>query len=77
MRREVQFREIKARTEIQILQYIRIIRILQVKNVSLTEQLQEIESEATAKQLKEGAIKGAETAKCKAAKEVIKSPTVQ
>lgn len=41
-------------------------------------QLQEVELERTAKQLKEAiAIAGEETAKCKAAKEVIKSLTAQ
>lgn len=41
-------------------------------------QLQEVELERTTKQLKEAiAIAGEETAKCKAAKEVIKSLTAQ
>lgn len=41
-------------------------------------QLQEIELERTSKQLKDAiAIAGEETAKCKAAKEVIKSLTAQ
>ncbi|GAB2277068.1 hypothetical protein Dimus_011776 [Dionaea muscipula] len=50
----------------------------QVENLTRKAQLQEIELERTAKQLKEAiAIAGEETAKCKAAKEVIKSLTAQ
>ncbi|KAK6925547.1 Brevis radix (BRX) domain [Dillenia turbinata] len=50
----------------------------QVENLTREAQLQEIELERTTKQLKEAiAIAGEETAKCKAAKEVIKSLTAQ
>lgn len=50
----------------------------QVENLTRKAQLQEIELERTSKQLKEAvAIAGEETAKCKAAKEVIKSLTAQ
>ncbi|XP_043719983.1 PH, RCC1 and FYVE domains-containing protein 1-like isoform X1 [Telopea speciosissima] len=50
----------------------------QVENLTRKAQLQEVELERTAKQLKEAiAIAGEETAKCKAAKEVIKSLTAQ
>ncbi|KAK6776312.1 hypothetical protein RDI58_027313 [Solanum bulbocastanum] len=50
----------------------------QVENLTRKAQLQEIELERTTKQLKEAiAIAGEETAKCKAAKEVIKSLTSQ
>ncbi|KAK6138227.1 hypothetical protein DH2020_028030 [Rehmannia glutinosa] len=50
----------------------------QVENLTSKAQLQEIELERTTKQLKEAiAIAGEETAKCKAAKEVIKSLTAQ
>ncbi|XP_051134325.1 PH, RCC1 and FYVE domains-containing protein 1 isoform X2 [Andrographis paniculata] len=50
----------------------------QVENLSRKAQLQEAELERTTKQLKEAiAIAGEETAKCKAAKEVIKSLTAQ
>ncbi|KAL9455051.1 hypothetical protein AB3S75_010454 [Citrus x aurantiifolia] len=50
----------------------------QVENLSRKAQLQEVELERTTKQLKEAiAIAGEETAKCKAAKEVIKSLTAQ
>ncbi|XP_015058799.1 PH, RCC1 and FYVE domains-containing protein 1 [Solanum pennellii] len=50
----------------------------QVENLTRKAQLQEIELERTNKQLKEAiAIAGEETAKCKAAKEVIKSLTSQ
>ncbi|XP_072978003.1 PH, RCC1 and FYVE domains-containing protein 1-like isoform X2 [Typha angustifolia] len=50
----------------------------QVENLTRKSQLQEVELERTAKQLKEAiAIAGEETAKCKAAKEVIKSLTAQ
>ncbi|KAI4308171.1 hypothetical protein L6164_031273 [Bauhinia variegata] len=50
----------------------------QVENLTRKAQLQEIELERTTKQLKEAiAIAGEETAKCKAAKEVIKSLTAQ
>ncbi|KAG8371016.1 hypothetical protein BUALT_Bualt13G0043200 [Buddleja alternifolia] len=50
----------------------------QVENLTRKSQLQEIELERTTKQLKEAiAIAGEETAKCKAAKEVIKSLTAQ
>ncbi|XP_054797375.1 PH, RCC1 and FYVE domains-containing protein 1 [Prosopis cineraria] len=50
----------------------------QVENLTRQAQLQEIELERTTKQLKEAiAIAGEETAKCKAAKEVIKSLTAQ
>ncbi|KAK6936942.1 Transcription factor BREVIS RADIX, N-terminal domain [Dillenia turbinata] len=50
----------------------------QVENLTHKSQLQEIELERTTKQLKEAiAIAGEETAKCKAAKEVIKSLTAQ
>lgn len=51
---------------------------VQVENLSRRSQLQEVELERTSKQLKEAiAIAGEETAKCKAAKEVIKSLTAQ
>ncbi|XP_075093487.1 PH, RCC1 and FYVE domains-containing protein 1 [Nicotiana tabacum] len=50
----------------------------QVENLTRKAQLQEIELERSGKQLKEAiAIAGEETAKCKAAKEVIKSLTAQ
>ncbi|CAN1250515.1 PH, RCC1 and FYVE domains-containing protein 1 [Linum perenne] len=50
----------------------------QVENLTRKAQLQETELERTTKQLKEAiAIAGEETAKCKAAKEVIKSLTAQ
>ncbi|XP_058107798.1 PH, RCC1 and FYVE domains-containing protein 1-like isoform X2 [Magnolia sinica] len=50
----------------------------QVENLTRKAQLQEVELERTAKNLKEAiAIAGEETAKCKAAKEVIKSLTAQ
>ncbi|XP_019455940.1 PREDICTED: uncharacterized protein LOC109356831 isoform X2 [Lupinus angustifolius] len=50
----------------------------QVENLTRKAQLQEIELERTTKQLKDAiAIAGEETAKCKAAKEVIKSLTSQ
>ncbi|KAI9114649.1 hypothetical protein K1719_014347 [Acacia pycnantha] len=50
----------------------------QVENLTRQAQLQEIELERTTKQLKEAiAIAGEESAKCKAAKEVIKSLTAQ
>nr|GLL32479.1 uncharacterized protein LOC109152407 [Ipomoea trifida]GMD21464.1 PH, RCC1 and FYVE domains-containing protein 1 [Ipomoea batatas]GMD23044.1 PH, RCC1 and FYVE domains-containing protein 1 [Ipomoea batatas]GMD24460.1 PH, RCC1 and FYVE domains-containing protein 1 [Ipomoea batatas]GME04301.1 PH, RCC1 and FYVE domains-containing protein 1 [Ipomoea batatas] len=50
----------------------------QVENLTRKAQAQEIELERTTKQLKEAiAIAGEETAKCKAAKEVIKSLTAQ
>lgn len=50
----------------------------QVENLTRKAQLQEIELERTNKQLKEAiAIAGEESAKCKAAKEVIKSLTAQ
>ncbi|CAI9106240.1 OLC1v1005353C1 [Oldenlandia corymbosa var. corymbosa] len=50
----------------------------QVENLTRNAQLQELELERTNKQLKEAiAIAGEETAKCKAAKEVIKSLTAQ
>lgn len=51
---------------------------VQVENLSRRSQLQEVELERTAKQLKDAiAIAGEETAKCKAAKEVITSLTTQ
>ncbi|KAG8663128.1 PH, RCC1 and FYVE domains-containing protein 1 [Manihot esculenta] len=51
---------------------------VQVENLTHKAQLQEAELERTTKQLKEAiAITGEETAKCKAAKEVIKSLTAQ
>uniref|UniRef100_A0A3Q7JNF6 BRX domain-containing protein n=1 Tax=Solanum lycopersicum TaxID=4081 RepID=A0A3Q7JNF6_SOLLC len=51
---------------------------MNVENLTRKAQLQEIELERTNKQLKEAiAIAGEETAKCKAAKEVIKSLTSQ
>lgn len=51
---------------------------LQVEGLTRKAQLQEVELERTTKQLKEAiAIAGEETAKCKAAKEVIKSLTSQ
>ncbi|KAG0503127.1 hypothetical protein HPP92_003199 [Vanilla planifolia] len=50
----------------------------QVVNLTRKAQLQEVELERTSKQLKEAiAIAGEETAKCRAAKEVIKSLTAQ
>ncbi|RXH83889.1 hypothetical protein DVH24_013134 [Malus domestica] len=50
----------------------------QVESLTQKAQLQEVELERTTKQLKEAiAIAGAETAKCKAAKEVIQSLTAQ
>ncbi|XP_068658422.1 PH, RCC1 and FYVE domains-containing protein 1-like isoform X1 [Aristolochia californica] len=50
----------------------------QVENLTRKAQLQEVELERTTKQLKEAiTIAGEETAKCKAAKEVIKSLTAQ
>ena len=50
----------------------------QVESLNRKAQLQEAELERTTKQLKEAiAIAGEETAKCKAAKEVIKSLTAQ
>ncbi|KAH6814315.1 Regulator of chromosome condensation family with FYVE zinc finger domain-containing protein [Perilla frutescens var. frutescens] len=50
----------------------------QVESLTRKAQLQEVELERTTKQLKEAiAIAGEETAKCKAAKEVIKSLTAQ
>ncbi|CAK9171457.1 unnamed protein product, partial [Ilex paraguariensis] len=50
----------------------------QVENLSHKTQLQEVELDRSTKQLKEAiAIAGEETAKCKAAKEVIKSLTAQ
>ncbi|KAK6164088.1 hypothetical protein DH2020_000952 [Rehmannia glutinosa] len=50
----------------------------QVETLTCKAQLQEVEIERTTKQLKEAiAIAGEETAKCKAAKEVIKSLTAQ
>ncbi|KAF8396243.1 hypothetical protein HHK36_017858 [Tetracentron sinense] len=50
----------------------------QVENLTLKAQIQEVELERTSKQLKEAiAIAGEESAKCKAAKEVIKSLTAQ
>ena len=49
-----------------------------VENLTRRAQLQEVELERTTKQLKEAiTIAGEETAKCKAAKEVIKSLTAQ
>ena len=49
-----------------------------MENLTRKAQLQEVELERTTKQLKEAiAIAGEETAKCKAAKEVIKSLTAQ
>lgn len=49
-----------------------------MESLSRKAQLQEAELERTTKQLKEAiAIAGEETAKCKAAKEVIKSLTAQ
>jgi len=49
-----------------------------VENLSRKTQLQEVELERTTKQLKEAiAFAAEETAKCKAAKEVIKSLTAQ
>eukprot|EP00268_Persea_americana_P027391 TRINITY_DN2677_c0_g1_i5.p1 TRINITY_DN2677_c0_g1~~TRINITY_DN2677_c0_g1_i5.p1 ORF type:complete len:1105 (+),score=226.77 TRINITY_DN2677_c0_g1_i5:439-3753(+) len=51
---------------------------VQVENLTRKAQLQEVELERTTKQLKEAiAIAGEETAKCKAAMEVIKSLTAQ
>ena len=50
----------------------------QVENLTRKSQIQELELERTSKQLKEAiTIAGEETAKCKAAKEVIKSLTAQ
>lgn len=50
----------------------------QVENLTRKAQLQEVELERTTKQLKEAiTVAGEETAKCKAAKEVIKSLTAQ
>ena len=50
----------------------------QVESLNRKAQFQEAELERTTKQLKEAiAIAGEETAKCKAAKEVIKSLTAQ
>ena len=52
--------------------------VLQVESLTRKAHLQEVELERTTKQLKEAiAIAGEETAKCKAAKEVIKSLTAQ
>lgn len=52
--------------------------IFQVENLTRKSHLLEVELERTTKQLKEGiSIAGEETAKCKAAKEVIKSLTAQ
>lgn len=49
-----------------------------MESLTRKSQLQEVELERTTKQLKEAiAIAGEETAKCKAAKEVIKSLTAQ
>ena len=49
-----------------------------MENLTRKAQLQEVELERTTKQLKDAiAIAGEETAKCKAAKEVIKSLTAQ
>lgn len=49
-----------------------------MENLTRKAQLQEVELERTTKQLKEAiAYAGEETAKCKAAKEVIKSLTAQ
>lgn len=51
---------------------------VQVESLTRKAQLQEVELERTTTQLKEAiAIAGEETAKCKAAKEVIKSLTAQ
>ncbi|KAL6010052.1 hypothetical protein ACLOJK_000483 [Asimina triloba] len=51
---------------------------VEVENLTRKTQLQEVQLERTAKQLKEAvAIAGEESAKCKAAKEVIKSLTAQ
>ena len=51
---------------------------MQVEELARKTQLQEVELEKTSKQLKEAiVIAGEETAKCKAAKEVIKSLTAQ
>ncbi|CAA0805850.1 Regulator of chromosome condensation (RCC1) family with FYVE zinc finger domain [Striga hermonthica] len=51
---------------------------VQVENLTCKAQLQELELERTTKQLKEAiTVAGEETAKCKAAKEVIKSLTAQ
>jgi hypothetical protein len=51
---------------------------LQVETLTRKSQLLEVELERTTKQLKEAiSIAGEETAKCKAAKEVIKSLTAQ
>lgn len=51
---------------------------LQVENITRKAQLQEVELEHSAKKLKEAiAVAGEESAKCKAAKEVIKSLTMQ
>jgi len=52
--------------------------ISQVENLTRKAQLQEVELERTTKQLKEAlAIASEESARCKAAKEVIKSLTAQ
>lgn len=52
--------------------------MLQVEDLTRKSQLQDIELDKTAERLKEAiAIAGEETAKCKAAKEVIKSLTAQ
>lgn len=52
--------------------------IMQVEELTRKTHLQDVELEKTSKQLKEAiAIAGEETAKCKAAKEVIKSLTAQ
>lgn len=52
--------------------------ICQVESLTRKAQLQEVELERTAKQLKEAlAIANEETTRCKAAKEVIKSLTAQ
>ena len=51
---------------------------MQVQDLTSRSQLQEIELEKTTRQLKEAlALAAEETAKCKAAKEVIKSLTAQ
>ena len=52
--------------------------MMQVEELTRKAQLQELELERTTKQLKEAiAVADEETAKCTAAKEVIKSPTAQ
>lgn len=52
--------------------------MMQVEELTHKAQLQDIELERTTKQLKEAiAVAGEESAKCKAAKEVIKSLTAQ